>query len=107
MDAVWKVRVADGVLQDLLAQPINPLVLAVLNEWFLALCRRLEETAGYPADVFVVHTVDPALLGTVFEGRIIALYTHRRHRSRTWRTLWLQVRERREIVITWLFVLPG
>ncbi len=107
MATVWKVRIADGVLADLSARPVPPLVLAVLNEWLMALCRYLEETDGFPPGLFVVYTVDPSLLGLLYAGRLIALFTHRRRRFRTWKNLWLWPLENCEIVITWLFVLPG
>lgn len=105
MNSTWTVRIESGVLEDLLTRPMPPLVEAVLPEWCQGLCQLLEDTAGHPPDVFTVSTTREFHLGTVFEGRLLGLYHRRRHRERTWRTLWLWPHERREIVVTWLAVL--
>jgi hypothetical protein len=102
MNPKWEVRIEDGVLEDLVSRPINLLVRAVLNEWLRGLMSLLERTNGYPPDAFPVGN----LLGVAFENRLVALFTHHRQRFRTWKTLWLVPRERCEIIILWLVVLP-
>ncbi len=104
MDATWAVRIAEGALEDLAAQPMDPLTGAVLGEWVAGLRARLQEANGYPPEAFPVYTARPALIGITFEERLLALYTHRRTRYRTWHNLWLWPWERREIFILWLFV---
>jgi hypothetical protein len=106
MNTTWKVRIEDGVLEELLSRRTDPLVRAVLNEWLLVVCRTLTESEGYPPDVFPVRSTELGHLGAVFERRLLALYYHQRTRYRTWRNLWLWPFERCEIVVTWLVVLP-
>lgn len=106
MSSKWTVRIEDGVLEDLVSRRIDPLVRAVLNEWLLVICRELSESEGYPRDVFTIDTTEHGHLGAVFEDRLLALFYHQRTRYRTWRNLWLWPRERCEIVVTWLAVLP-
>ena len=104
MTPKWEVRIEGGVLEDLLDRPMDPLVEAVLEEWVAGLRARLEETDGYPPEAFPVFTARPGLIGVTFEERLLALYTHRRTRYRTWRNLWLWSRERCEVIILWLAV---
>jgi len=78
-----------------------------LIERVRALARELIATGGHPPDAFVVVTVHPALLGTVFERRLLALYRHVRIRYRTWRNLWLRPREQLLISVRCLRLLGG
>jgi hypothetical protein len=102
MNQTWTVRIEDSAMEALLAQPMHPLVEAVLEEWITGLRARLQETDGYPPEAYPVYTEHPALIGITFEERLLALYPHRRTRYRTWLNLWLWPRERREILILWL-----
>ena len=100
----WKVVIPENVWFDLLAQELAVLDLVTLAERLRPLTVILEETDGLPPEVFQVLTVNPPCLGVVAE-RLMALYLPIRTRP-WWRWVWPWARDRCELHITWLTVLP-
>ena len=100
----WPVIVPNLVWNDLKRRPLDPLDVVTLKERVGPLLRRLRQTGGITDDSFRVMTSVPECLGLI-EDRLMALFVPRRIKRR-WRWVWPWLRDRREILILWMTVLP-
>jgi len=100
----WRVLIPEAVWFDLLTQDLDDWDLATIRERLSPLRVVLEVNGGIPPGAFQVTTVRPPCLGVVAE-RLIALYHPVRKRP-WWRRVWPWAKDRCELHITWLTLLP-